>query len=157
MVFNNSVNANQPDIQVLSSAGVWSGIPYVDWTSFTPTLFGGTVAGVTTYTAQVGQYTRIGNLVIVHFFIQITAMTGTGDLTLGGLPFTVNNSIIARFGASSVVAGFPYPATRTCPFFNVLGGTTTAIWSVGGPAGGTDNLQAANVAGSASGSISYRI
>lgn len=59
--------------------------------SFTPTVIGGTSAGVGTYTLQSGSYTRIGNR--VHFECQIiwTGHTGTGNLILSGLPFTIKN------------------------------------------------------------------
>jgi hypothetical protein len=56
-----------------------------DWT---PTLFGGTTAGTTTYSAQVGKYTKIGRQVSLTCNVNATALTGTGNLILGGMPFT---------------------------------------------------------------------
>jgi len=56
--------------------------------TFTATVVGGTTAGVGTYSRQVGVYTKIGNLVTTHVWIQWSAHTGTGDLFFGGFPFT---------------------------------------------------------------------
>ena len=58
--------------------------------TFTPTLTGGTSAGTTTYNGRSGDYTKIGNTVRVGFYISFTAATGTGEMRLGGLPFTQN-------------------------------------------------------------------
>nr|MDQ3038347.1 hypothetical protein [Pseudomonadota bacterium] len=59
--------------------------------SFTPTVVGSTTAGTGTYSAQLGKYTKIGNMVSFKLFVQITAHTGTGNLRIGGLPFTSSN------------------------------------------------------------------
>jgi hypothetical protein len=59
--------------------------------TFTPTAFGQTSAGTTTYTQQHGFYTKIGRQVTVIIFINWTAMTGTGILRVGSLPFTSSN------------------------------------------------------------------
>lgn len=58
--------------------------------TFTPTLVGSTIAGTFTYTLQSGNYTRNGRIVFVTAHISISAITvaPTGNLQLGGLPFT---------------------------------------------------------------------
>lgn len=56
--------------------------------TYTPTYFGATTAGVTTYTTQQGEYTRIGRVVIAQAEIVWTNATGTGVIRLGGLPYT---------------------------------------------------------------------
>jgi hypothetical protein len=56
--------------------------------TFTPTAYGGTSAGTTTYANQTGYYTKIGRQVTIVMFVSWTAMTGTGDLRIGSLPFT---------------------------------------------------------------------
>jgi hypothetical protein len=60
--------------------------------TFTPTIVGTTDAGTGTYTVQVGVYTKVGT--IVHFAATIlwTAHTGTGNMRVGGLPFTCDNT-----------------------------------------------------------------
>ncbi len=63
--------------------------------TFIPTLTGGTVAGTTTYTLQVGRYVRIGNWVWIQWVVDITAATGTGNANFQ-MPFTAqNNGIIS--------------------------------------------------------------
>ena len=59
--------------------------------TYTPTLVGGTTAGTTTYTTQVGFYTRIGNRVTFDLTIIYTAATGTGEARLS-LPSTANSA-----------------------------------------------------------------
>lgn len=58
--------------------------------TFTPVVAGSTLAGVGTYTTQVGGYTRIGNVVNFTLTVDWTAHTGTGNLLVTGLPFTSN-------------------------------------------------------------------
>lgn len=57
---------------------------------FTPTIVGVTTAGVGTYTAQIGRYTKIGNVVYYRITVTWTAHTGTGNMRVGALPFTSN-------------------------------------------------------------------
>jgi len=68
--------------------------------SFTPEAFGGTSAGTTTYASRLGRYTKIGRQVTVNFNIYYTAMTGTGDLILGNLPF-VSSSPTGNYAAGT--------------------------------------------------------
>ena len=56
--------------------------------TFTPTIYGLTTPGTTTYAAQAGYYTKIGNLVVVEITLSYSAITGTGRMEIGGLPFT---------------------------------------------------------------------
>ena len=64
---------------------------YLEFVSFTPTVSGSTVAGAGTYTTQLGRYTKVGKLVFIETNIVWTAHTGTGNLLLTSLPFTVRN------------------------------------------------------------------
>jgi Pectate lyase superfamily protein len=57
-------------------------------TTFTPTIVGSTTAGSATYSTQEGYYTRIGNVVYYSISLAWTGGTGTGNLYIGGLPFT---------------------------------------------------------------------
>jgi hypothetical protein len=57
--------------------------------TFTPVAIGTGTAGTGTYTAQIGQYTKVGRLVFFRTIANWTAHTGTGDLQVSGLPFTV--------------------------------------------------------------------
>jgi len=56
--------------------------------TWTPVVFGATTAGTTTYSTQVGTYTKIGRLVTCQLECTWSAQTGTGALLVGGLPFT---------------------------------------------------------------------
>ena len=61
--------------------------------TWTPVLVGGTT---TTYTSQIGRYTKIGQLVHVYFDLHINAVGNGSTNTVGGLPFaTVNNDALA--------------------------------------------------------------
>lgn len=56
--------------------------------TFTPVISGTSTAGVGTYSVQNGAYVKIGKMVQYQIYIVLTAHTGTGDITIGGLPFT---------------------------------------------------------------------
>lgn len=57
---------------------------------FTPTYFGATTAGVTTYAAsgQLATYTLQGSICFFSLYLLWTNATGTGNALIGGLPFT---------------------------------------------------------------------
>jgi hypothetical protein len=56
--------------------------------TWTPVIAGTSSAGTGTYTAQNGNYTKIGNLVTCICYVAWTAHTGTGNQLINGLPFT---------------------------------------------------------------------
>jgi hypothetical protein len=60
--------------------------------TFTPTVIGTTTAGTATYAYAVGNYVKVGDAVNFQIIISWSAGTGTGDLALGGLPFTAGGS-----------------------------------------------------------------
>jgi hypothetical protein len=60
--------------------------------TFTPVIAGQLTAGTGTYTTQVGTYTKIGRVVYVSVNLAWSAHTGTGDMQVNGLPFTVNST-----------------------------------------------------------------
>lgn len=61
-------------------------------TAFTPTALGTSVAGTPVYSIQNGYAARVGSQVVVRGTVAITAKTGmTGNLQIGGLPFTSSN------------------------------------------------------------------
>lgn len=60
--------------------------------TFTPVVKGSTTAGSGTYVSQSGVYTKIGRLVTINMVVTWSAHTGTGNITIDGLPFTVGGS-----------------------------------------------------------------
>lgn len=60
--------------------------------SWTPTYFGGTTAGTTTYNDTYGRYTKVGRLVTASFSVSIASVTGTGSGRIGNLPFTIGSN-----------------------------------------------------------------
>jgi hypothetical protein len=70
--------------------------------TFTATIIGTTTAGTGTYStnSQIGRYTKIGNRVYFNIYLVWTAHTGTGNMRVGGLPFT-SNSTTNAFNAVS--------------------------------------------------------
>lgn len=59
--------------------------------TFTPALYGFVTAGIGTYDFRNGYYTKIGNLVFFNLNFYCTSHTGTGGMSISGLPFTVRN------------------------------------------------------------------
>lgn len=75
-------------------------VPLYATSTYTPTYFGGTTPGTTTYSVggQVGGYARIGNLVTAWGTLVWINATGTGNARIS-LPFTAsasaNNNVAA--------------------------------------------------------------
>jgi len=103
--------------------------------TWTPTYYGGSTAGVTTYSLQNGIYTKIGNLVCWSVRITWSAATGTGNVRFGGFPFTILSS---TFGATAITYfdAFTITAANT-PMFYVIPNTTTATMYQMPSGGGT--------------------
>lgn len=59
--------------------------------TFSPTVEGTTSAGTATYGTREGFYTRVGNIVFYSLTVTWTGGTGSGNLQIGGLPFTSKN------------------------------------------------------------------
>lgn len=75
-------SANGGDVLTQYDEGTW-----------TPAWGGSTGDPIVTYTGRNGYYTRVGNLVTVQFWLEISATSGgSGDLQLKGLPFTSKNA-----------------------------------------------------------------
>ena len=72
--------------------------------TWTPVFLGGSGNPTVDYTSQVGDYTKIGNLVYVQAYILVnTTSGGSGNLRVGGLPFTAKNS--GARGFASIALG----------------------------------------------------
>jgi hypothetical protein len=61
--------------------------------TWTPTLLGGSSNPTITYTYQDGWYTKIGNIIYINLILTTSVATGgSGQLLIGGLPFSPNTS-----------------------------------------------------------------
>lgn len=65
-----------------------------EWTAFTPTYIGTTVAGTFTYSSRIGYYAVVDNIVHIAIYIAISAVTvaATGNGRITGLPFVVGTN-----------------------------------------------------------------
>ena len=99
--------------------------------SWTPAAAGSTGSGTLTYTAQVGQYIRVGNQVTVWGRIAASGLTGsfTGNAEISGLPFTSSNvsglefdgSLVPNAGSLAVLAPYSIKLAANA--------ATLVIWS----------------------------
>ena len=113
--------------------------------TFSPTLQGATSGGSTTYIAQFGNYTRIGASVTCQIVVTATAATGTGNVTIGALPFTAKNGSANSWCAFlDASAGSTWPVGATSPAITPTVNTTNANIYVSGTATGGGQLQMFN-------------
>ena len=101
--------------------------------TWTPAVQGSTTAGTATYATQTGQYTKIGNRVFFNLRIIYTGGTGTGNLRVGGLPFTSSS---AMAGAVTNVIAENITGTALYVFVGSVGVNTTYVGIDQLPAGG---------------------
>lgn len=89
---NTSSGAYNTALQVDSGAITSSGaITTGVFTNWTPVVAGGTVAGLGTYTVQVGRVIKISNFAYITATVTWTNHTGTGSLLIKTLPYTCAN------------------------------------------------------------------
>jgi hypothetical protein len=101
------------DFSATSGSGTSELLADYEHGTFTPTIVGTSTAGVGTYSTQVGVYTKVGNRVFFSIHLNWSAHTGSGDMNIGGMPFTATarsavalwNSAIT-LNALSVVQGY---------------------------------------------------
>jgi hypothetical protein len=69
--------------------------------TFTPTFTGSSTAPSLTYTSQTGRYVKVGNIVTIWIQLRIDTISsyGSGNLRVGGLPFTVNGAVAETGGS----------------------------------------------------------
>jgi hypothetical protein len=100
--------------------------------TWTPTLAN---QGTMTFTIRLGSYTKVGNLVVASFHIDVnTTGTGSGVLGITNLPFVVKNAS-GQYGfitsvhaytwttARSNINGLANPGNTTCDFYYGAAGT----------------------------------
>lgn len=80
--------------------------------TWTPVVAGKTSAGTGTYTVQTGEYVRIGNTVKVTCTLTFTGHTGTGSVTITGLPYAAKSTTAIFVGSMLIdTATFSYGTT----------------------------------------------
>jgi hypothetical protein len=103
--------------------------------TFTPTYYGSTTAGTTTYTFQRGTYRTEGDILFFSARISWTGATGTGSAVVGGLPIvsraTNDSSFVVlalnhTFTGSGMV-GYMYGSVSVFQFISPISGGTANV------------------------------
>lgn len=123
--------------------------------SFTPSFTSTGTAPTLTYLAQVGTYTKVGNLVTCHGRVRVNAVTGagTGSLQISGLPFATQNVSNLGSGGSVCLAAFFGTSSSGCPT-HISGGNNATVMTLktlknsAGVVASLDNTDAADLANS---------
>lgn len=102
--------------------------------TFTPVVSGTTTAGTGTYDYQIGRYIKVGKLVTFTIDVRWTAHTGTGDLTVTGLPFTSVNVTDYNSPASFITSS----VSLTAGYIGIasVANNTTSVSVAQAPTGG---------------------
>jgi hypothetical protein len=95
--------------------------------TFTPTIYGGTVAGTPTYSFRSGIYTKIGRIVIANIRVALSSKGGLeGIIFFGNLPFisatvgTNKGGYIERLGNISITDMIAVSMPNNVAHFNLL-------------------------------------
>jgi hypothetical protein len=109
--------------------------------TWTPTVEGtGSNPTVTYGSARAGTYVKIGKTVYVTFVINTSAQTGgSGNLLIGGLPFTATGSVSYINPIYETLRTMPTGRTMICTYIDG-GGTKLNLLYYGGTTSGTDTL-----------------
>lgn len=75
--------------------------------TFTPQVYVGGVAGTISSGSNIGRYTRIGNTVTIMMRCVMVSYTGSGNVTMDGLPYIVNSASTFAYVELPVVNGYP--------------------------------------------------
>ena len=93
--------------------------------TWTPTVNGTTSAGTANYLVQNAFYTKVGRQVTANFFVRWDTGTGTGNIQVGGLPYTSKNTSGFYYSGSVSNVSVPFTAGNTVGLF--LGHNETKI------------------------------
>jgi len=120
--------------------------------TFTPVVIGTSTPGTATYSIQIGNYTRIGNRVFFTINLTWSAGSGSGNLKIDGLPYTVNASngtspCSVSFGSDLTIA-----ASTSQVFGYIIANSTTigfgeVIYNSSAPAVAYDAASLINISG----------
>lgn len=90
--------------------------------TWTPT----SVSNISAIANANGHYTKIGNVVTINFYADITPAHSTSYIALGGLPYTVDDAIS---GSQVEATGVCFEDSKLYMFFAL--GSNTQIWIEG--------------------------
>jgi len=107
--------------------------------TFTPTVQGDAPAGTASYALQNGAYVKVGKLVSFQIYVSWTSGTGSGNLFIGGLPFTSANNTTYPAAALGYVQDIALTANATP--LALLTNNDTRIYFYQVPSGGGSNIQ----------------
>jgi hypothetical protein len=146
------LSANSPGIQFNGDTAAANALDDYEEGTFVPVISGTTTSGTGTYTTQIGEYTKVGNLVSFWLSLTWTAHTGTGNMNIDGLPFAV--------GQESATSGYNSNITLTANHYlqtyTATGLTRVVLRSVA-TGGGTISAVALDTAGTINVSGHYRV
>lgn len=84
----------------LEVGGVSKKAYFMESGTWTPVMYGTTSAGTGTYTTQLGYYSLIGNVCYFTCYLTWSAHTGTGNIRISGLPYTVATGSVHAVASS---------------------------------------------------------
>ena len=103
--------------------------------TFTPTLFGSTTAGTTTYGVQRGAYIKIGSQVTCFVNVSASATTGTGPIVFGNLPFTSINDVNFQSVAPVMVTLYNWSGGSYLQVYKSINSTVANLYGLSDDAG----------------------
>ena len=119
---------------------------------------GGGTPGTTTYTTQIGRYTKVGRLVTVSVSLAWTNVVGgTGGLQFGGLPFTSANTAGSYDGISIAYVSNIASTAGTVLYGLVEFGSTVVTMTQTPTGGGTYGLVTLDTAGEIAFTATYTV
>jgi hypothetical protein len=92
--------------------------------TFTPEIVGSTTEGSYSSTIKQGVYTKVGQTVHIAGYFLGSSGTGTGDLQINGLPFTVSSDAVGVIQANQ---GLVYPTGAVDACLYGSGGTSLQV------------------------------
>ena len=130
------LSASSPGIQFNGDTALANALDDYEEGTFTPSIVGTSTAGTATYgtNGQQGRYTKIGNRVFFDLYLAWSAHTGTGDLQINGMPFTVQNTTNLNRTYSTIFSSLTLTAGSIGAAFSSPNTTTIALRQL--PTGG---------------------
>lgn len=132
-----------------TTSGSWRSRLQTTTGQFTPTVSGSSTIGTATYATQIGTYVKTGTVVSFAGRVAWSSHTGTGSMSVGGLPFPAKaNPFVVP--VVTLTQDILYPTSRTS-LGGLISGTDTSF----AVRGYGSNLGAAAVSMSINGTIDF--